>query len=79
MPPLCFLFDRVQPEVFSEIAFSHDRLFASFCKGKVSTDLGAIQSEAIRRLANELHRGSRHHAEGGFCGDLMIPIVVKQA
>ncbi|MDE2444537.1 MAG: hypothetical protein KGO94_00050 [Alphaproteobacteria bacterium] len=56
------------------------------------------QSEAIRRLANELHRlnnavisavesglsvelqrGARHHAEGGFWGDLMIPIVVKQS
>ena len=56
------------------------------------------QSEAIRRLANELHRlnnaviaavdsglsvelqrGARHHAEGGYWGDLMIPIVVKQA
>ncbi len=55
------------------------------------------QSDAIRRLANELHRlnnaviaavdsglsvelqrGARHHAEGGFWGDLMIPIVVKQ-
>ena len=55
------------------------------------------QSEAIRRLANELHRlnnavvaavdsglsvelqrGARHHAEGGYWGDLMIPIVVKQ-
>ena len=56
------------------------------------------QSEAIRRLANDLHRlnnaviaavdvglsvelqrACRHHAEGGFWGDLMIPIVVKQA
>ena len=56
------------------------------------------QSEAIRRLANQLHRlnnaviaavdsglsvelqrGARHHAEGGYWGDLMIPIVVKQA
>ena len=56
------------------------------------------QSDAIRRLANDLHRlnnaviaavdlglsvelqrGARHHAEGGYWGDLMIPIVVKQA
>ena len=34
MPPLRNLFDRVQPEVFSEITFSHDRLLASFCKGQ---------------------------------------------
>ena len=56
------------------------------------------QSEAIRRLANDLHRlnnsviaavdcglsvelqrAARHHAEGGYWGDLMIPIVVKQS
>jgi hypothetical protein len=56
------------------------------------------QSEAIRRLANDLHRlnnaviaavdaglsielqrGARHHAEGGYWGDLMIPIVVKKS
>ncbi len=30
-------------------------------------------------LSVELQRGARHHAEGGFWGDLMIPIVVKQA
>jgi hypothetical protein len=26
----------------------------------------------------ELQRGARHHAEGGYWGDLMIPVVVKQ-
>lgn len=62
-----------------------------------TTTMNDRQSQAIRLLANELHRlnnaviaavesglsvelqrGARHHAEGGFWGDLMIPIVVKQ-
>lgn len=62
-----------------------------------TTTMSERQSQAIRLLANELHRlnnavvaavesglsvelqrGARHHAEGGFWGDLMIPIVVKQ-
>jgi hypothetical protein len=62
-----------------------------------TSNMNEKQSEAIRRLANELHRlnnaviaavdsglsvelqrGARHHAEGGYWGDLMIPIVVKQ-
>jgi hypothetical protein len=29
-------------------------------------------------ISVELQRGARHHAEGGYWGDLMIPIVVKQ-
>ena len=63
-----------------------------------TSNMNDKQSEAIRRLANELHRlnnaviaavdsglsvelqrGARHHAEGGYWGDLMIPVVVKQA
>ena len=63
-----------------------------------TSNMNDKQSEAIRRLANELHRlnnaviaavdsglsvelqrGARHHAEGGYWGDLMIPIVVKQS
>ncbi|MEP6827694.1 MAG: hypothetical protein ABJA10_06440 [Aestuariivirga sp.] len=63
-----------------------------------TSNMNDKQSEAIRRLANDLHRlnnaviaavdsglsvelqrGARHHAEGGYWGDLMIPIVVKQA
>ncbi len=63
-----------------------------------TSSMNEKQSQAIRQLANELHklnnaviaavdaglsvelqRGARHHAEGGFWGDLMIPIVVKQA
>jgi len=62
-----------------------------------TTTMSERQTQAIRLLANELHRlnnaviaavesglsvelqrGARHHAEGGFWGDLMIPIVVKQ-
>jgi len=63
-----------------------------------TSSMNEAQSEAIRRLANDLHRlnnaviaavdaglsielqrGARHHAEGGYWGDLMIPIVVKQS
>jgi hypothetical protein len=29
-------------------------------------------------LSVELQRTARHHAEGGYWGDLMVPIVVKQ-
>jgi non-canonical (house-cleaning) NTP pyrophosphatase len=29
-------------------------------------------------ISVELQRGARHHSEGGYWGDLMIPIVVKQ-
>jgi hypothetical protein len=28
-------------------------------------------------ISIELQRGARHHAEGGYWGDLMIPQVVK--
>jgi hypothetical protein len=30
-------------------------------------------------LSVELQRTARHHAEGGYWGDLMVPIVVKQS
>ena len=62
-----------------------------------TSSMNEAQGEAIRRLANDLHRlnnsviaavdaglsielqrGARHHAEGGYWGDLMIPIVMKQ-
>ncbi len=62
-----------------------------------TSSMNETQSEAVRRLANDLHRlntaviaaveaglsielqrGARHHAEGGYWGDLMIPIVMKQ-
>jgi len=30
-------------------------------------------------LSVELQRTARHHAEGGFWGNLLVPIVVKQS
>jgi hypothetical protein len=63
-----------------------------------STDMNDKQREAVRRLANDLHRlnssmieavnsgisielqrGARHHTEGGYWGDLMIPVVKRKA
>ena len=63
-----------------------------------STEMSDKQRDAVRRLANDLHRlntsmidavnagisielqrGARHHAEGGYWGDLMIPVVMKKA
>ena len=29
-------------------------------------------------LSVELQRTARHHADGGYWGDLMVPIVIKQ-
>jgi hypothetical protein len=29
-------------------------------------------------LSVELHRTARHHADGGYWGDLLVPVVVKQ-
>jgi hypothetical protein len=29
-------------------------------------------------LSVELQRTARHHAEGGYWGDLLVPVVVKQ-
>ena len=29
-------------------------------------------------LSVELHRTARHHTEGGYWGDLLVPVVVKQ-
>ncbi len=29
-------------------------------------------------LSVELQRTARHHADGGFWGDLLVPIIVKQ-
>jgi hypothetical protein len=30
-------------------------------------------------LSVELQRTARHHAEGGYWGDLMVPVVVKKS
>jgi hypothetical protein len=39
----------------------------------------AVISAVETGISVELQRGARHHAEGGFWGDLMIPVVVKQS
>jgi len=39
----------------------------------------AVISAVDSGLSVELQRGARHHTEGGFWGDLMIPVVVKQS
>jgi hypothetical protein len=63
-----------------------------------STAMSDKQRDAVKRLANDLHRlnnsmieavnagisielqrGARHHAKGGYWGDLMIPVVMKQS
>ncbi len=39
---------------------------------------GAVVRCVETGLSVELQRTARHHAEGGYWGDLMVPIVVKQ-
>jgi hypothetical protein len=39
----------------------------------------AVISAVEAGISVELQRGARHHVEGGFWGDLMIPVVVKQS
>ena len=39
----------------------------------------AVISAVETGISVELQRGARHHVDGGFWGDLMIPIVVKQS
>jgi hypothetical protein len=39
----------------------------------------AVISAVEAGISVELQRGARHHAAGGFWGDLMIPVVVKQS
>ena len=38
----------------------------------------AVMKAVETGLSVELQRTARHHAEGGYWGDLMMPIVVKQ-
>jgi len=38
----------------------------------------AVMHAVEAGLSVELQRTARHHAEGGYWGDLMMPIVVKQ-
>jgi hypothetical protein len=63
-----------------------------------SSEMSDKQRDAVKRLANDLHRlntsmieavnagisielqrGARHHAEGGYWGDLMIPVVMRKS
>ena len=49
---------------------------------RLANDLHRLNNAVIAAVESgisvELQRGARHHAEGGYWGDLMIPIVVKQ-
>jgi hypothetical protein len=49
---------------------------------RLANDLHRLNTAVIAAveagISVELQRGARHHAEGGYWGDLMIPIVVKQ-
>jgi hypothetical protein len=49
---------------------------------RLANDLHRLNTSMISAvecgLSVELQRGARHHADGGYWGDLMIPIVVKQ-
>ena len=38
----------------------------------------AVANAVDSGLSVELQRTARHHAEGGYWGDLLVPIVVKQ-
>ena len=38
----------------------------------------AVMQAVEAGLSVELQRTARHHAEGGYWGDLLVPIVVKQ-
>jgi hypothetical protein len=48
----------------------------------LGNDLHRLNQSVVRcvesGLSVELQRTARHHAEGGYWGDLMVPIVVKQ-
>ena len=50
---------------------------------RLANDLHRLNNAVINAVETgisvELQRGARLHAEGGFWGDLMIPIVVKQS
>jgi len=45
-------------------------------------DLHRLNQAVVRcveaGLSVELHRAARHHAEGGYWGDLLVPVVAKQ-
>jgi hypothetical protein len=38
----------------------------------------AVMRWVVTGVSVELQRTARHHAEGGYWGDLLVPVVVKQ-
>jgi hypothetical protein len=48
----------------------------------LGNDLHRLNQAVVRcvdaGLSVELQRTARHHADGGYWGDLLVPIVVKQ-
>ena len=48
----------------------------------LANDLHRLNQAVMRAveagLSVELQRTARHHAEGGYWGDLLMPIIVKQ-
>lgn len=50
---------------------------------RVANELHRLNTAVIEAvdcgLSVELQRGARHHADGGYWGDLMIPVIVKQS
>jgi hypothetical protein len=49
----------------------------------LGNDLHRLNQAVVRcvdaGLSVELQRTARHHADGGYWGDLLVPIVVKQS
>jgi hypothetical protein len=49
---------------------------------QLANDLHRLNQAVVRcvdsGLSVELQRTARHHAEGGYWGDLLVPVVVKQ-
>jgi hypothetical protein len=49
----------------------------------LGNDLHRLNQAVVRcvesGLSVELIRSARHHADGGYWGDLMVPVVVKQS
>ena len=50
---------------------------------QLANELHRLNQSVVRcvesGLSVELQRTARHHAEGGYWGDLLVPVVVKQA
>jgi hypothetical protein len=50
---------------------------------RLASDLHRLNTSMIDAvnagISIELQRGARHHAEGGYWGDLMIPVVMRKS